>query len=314
MHATMDVVIAVPIGLAAWNWRSAWRAMLRGAERIANSWSCLRLGPVRVINYAAYAGLAAGVCAMIAGSLAGSEQMWRLGIVAAASLVGAGLWGQLLVGSPTLLRPFGYFGAVFGAAVGWAAAAWGASPGARWNLAAALAASAPWAVLIGRLRCLVQGCCHGRASAGGIRYRHPLSRVCCIAHLEGVPVHATPVYSMLDNAVIGILLARLWIVHAPCAMVAGVYLILAGLTRFIEESTRGEPQTQVIAGLKVYQWLAILSAVAGAVLTCIHSPGAMGHFEPGPAVLWWSVAVGAMYAFAMGVDFPESNRRFSRLV
>ena len=35
----------------------------------------------------------------------------------------------------------------------------------------------------------------------GIRYTHPRSRVCRLAHLAGVPVHATPVYSILWNVV-----------------------------------------------------------------------------------------------------------------
>ena len=120
---------------------------------------------------------------------------------------------------------------------------------------------------IGRLRCLVQGCCHGREAAPkvGIRYTHPRSRVTRLSPLGGVPVHPTPVYSMLANLVIGPILVRLWMLRAPLAFVVGMYFLLSGLARFVEEHYRGEPQTPSYGGLRVYQWLAIAWGVAGAV-------------------------------------------------
>src|SRR5205085_8669355 len=90
--------------------------------RVANSWHEWRLGPVRMISHGQYAALGALAGMTGAGVLAGREAVPFLVLVALAALVGAGLWGQLLVGSPTLLRPFGYYGSVLGATAALAAA------------------------------------------------------------------------------------------------------------------------------------------------------------------------------------------------
>jgi prolipoprotein diacylglyceryltransferase len=167
---------------------------------------------------------------------------------------------------------------------------------------------------VGRVRCLVQGCCHGRAAPPelGIVYTHPRSRVVRLTPFEGTALHATPLYSILWNVVVAALTARLWLVHAPLPMVVGLYSILAGLGRFVEETYRGEPQTPVGAGLRLYQWLAVLSVVAGAAITTV-----TGAAAPGVDWNWESVAAAAGFAVvagaALGVDLPESNRRFARL-
>jgi hypothetical protein len=100
----------------------------------------------------------------------------------------------------------------------------------------------------------------------------------------------------------------------PLSLVAGVYLLLAGATRFVEESYRGEPQTPVMAGLRVYQWLAVLSFLAGLFLTTVPSSAAPGL--PSVAVghtLLGAIGYGLLTGTAMGLDFPGSDRRFARL-
>ena len=292
-----------------------WLCGLRGCERIANSWTCWHIGPVRIINYAAYAGLAAAVGAFVSVSLAGPEHAWHICGIALAALIGAALSEQVLVGSPTLLRPFGYFGAIAGAASALIAIALIQGVERFWILAAALCVAAPWVVIIGRLRCLVQGCCHGRAceSGMGIRYRHPLSRACRIANLYNISTHPTPLYSMISNVGIGLVLAGLWSVSAQHSMIAGLYLVLAGLARFVEESLRGEPQTKTVAGLHTYQWFAVISVIAGAWLTSVSTTCASALIEWNWSAAYMAIGVGAVYAFAMGIDFPKSNRLYSRL-
>jgi prolipoprotein diacylglyceryltransferase len=174
---------------------------------------------------------------------------------------------------------------------------------------------APWVQLIGRFRCLVQGCCHGAPTGQewGIRYKRPESRVCRIAHLRGVPVHPTPLYSMLGNVAIGIVLGRMWSTGGPLPLIAGLYLVLAGLARFVEESYRGEPQTPVVCGLRLYQWLALLSVGAGAAVMALRTTSRAPAPDPSWAALVAAVFVGLACWFAMGVDFPASTRRFSRL-
>ena len=138
---------------------------------------------------------------------------------------------------------------------------------------AAITIAAPVIQGIGRLRCLVQGCCHGRVaeSVPGIRYTDPHSRVCRLANLSGVPVHATPLYSILWNVVVELALLRLVQLNAPCTLICGIYLLLSSAGRFVEEAYRGEPQTATIAGLHLYQWIAVCMSIAGAVVTTVNS-------------------------------------------
>ena len=78
----------------------------------------------------------------------------------ACGLVGAAVFAQVLWGSNTLARPYGYWGAVIGGGVGVLIVTFAFGiPSQTIALAAVLCA--PFAQAIGRLRCLVQGCCHG---------------------------------------------------------------------------------------------------------------------------------------------------------
>jgi len=321
MHATVDVVAGIVLaGAVAWRTRAVALTMAL-AERLANSWREWRVGPVRIISHAVYPGAAATVGVVLVG--------WRLGEVAAGfcamvgvvSLAGACLWGQYWTGSSKLLRPFGYFGSVLALGICVPLLGLLAPEGLNlWTLSAAIALAAPVIVAIGRMRCLVQGCCHGRPMAdgcNGIRYRHPRSRVVTIACLEGCALHATPVYSMVANVVVALVLWRGAALGAPCSVLVGGYLILTGLWRFVEESLRGEPQTSVHAGLRLYQWCAFASVLVGMAVTCWASPALPPlpsvQDTPWGAIVAIAVALGALHAVAMGVDFPGSNRRFSRL-
>jgi hypothetical protein len=93
-----------------------------------------------------------------------------------------------------------------------------------------------------------------------------------------------------------------------------MYLLLVGLGRFVEEHLRGEPQTACFGGLRLYQWLAMAFMLAGGVLTSIAGAPAPAP-EPLPGVAIPALAGLALFTwFLYGVDFPNSNRRFSRLV
>jgi hypothetical protein len=314
MHAVVDVAAAVGTVALLMRRRQIWEWLRDRAEAVANSWHAWTWGRVRLINYAFYAALAGAVGFWMSNALAGPRFFWPLVAIYVCGLVGAGAWAQQLEGSEKLSRPFGYYGSVIGVAVGTVIAGWIAGP--LTLLLAVMAMAAPWVQAIGRLRCLVQGCCHGSPApeAVGIRYRDPRSRVCALAHLTDVPLHPTPLYSILANVAIGVVLLRLWLVGAAPTLVAGVYLMLAGLTRFVEESVRGEPQTPVLGGLRLYQWLAILSLVSGMLVTAIPSGGATAFVATLDArALIGGLVYGLLVGVAMGVDVPASARRFARL-
>jgi protein-S-isoprenylcysteine O-methyltransferase Ste14/membrane-associated phospholipid phosphatase len=291
-----------------------WEVLRKKSERIANSWREWRIGPVRVINHGFYVGAGAFFSCLIAETFAGPEHIVSILLPALAAVVGAALWAQFIEGSPQLLRPFGFYGGLLGGTLGaLIALPFGTSP---WLVLAAFSAGGPWAQAMGRLRCLVQGCCHGRPAPepAGIRYIHPRSRVCRMTAWSGVLLHPTPAYSILWNVLTALIVTRLWILHAHLHLIAGLYFILNGVGRFVEEAWRGEPQTPVFAHLRLYQWAAFASVLLGIFMT------ALGTSEPAPgAQFTWNMVLpaatfGILVWFAMGVDFPESNRRFSRLV
>lgn len=314
MHAIVDIVAAVGMWAVIRRHGRIWEMLRLGVERVANSWRAWRVGPVRIINYGAYAGIGGAIAFTIAAGVAGPGAFWQIVVVHVAGLVGAGVWAQTLEGSPRLSRPFGYYGSVVGGVVGALIA--GAVGGHTMVLLGAIALAGPWLQAIGRLRCLVQGCCHGRPAAPsiGIRYWGERSRVSMLSDLRGKPLHPTPLYSMLANVVIGVLLARLWSLGTSLGLVAGLYLILSGAARFVEESYRGEPQTVIVGGLRLYQWLAIVSFVCGAFVTALPAEPAPARWPAVDApMLATALIYGAVCWFAMGVDFPGSPRRFARL-
>jgi prolipoprotein diacylglyceryltransferase len=308
MHYISDVVSALAIVPAILNPGRVWEVLRRTAERVSNSWQEWRIGRVRIINHAVYAGAAAFVQTAIVLAAAGRGSEWKVLIIAFAGLIGAGLWAQVVEGSSRLRRPFGFYGGLIG--VGIACLFFKE----RWVLLAANCLAAPWTQAIGRMRCLVNGCCHGRQTdpAIGIRVTHARSRVTRMAELAAVPIHPTQLYSILGNVFLGMLLMRLWMSECPTAVICGIYGIGNGLARFIEEAYRGEAQTPTVWGLRLYQWLAIGTVVTGAMLTVFVSPSS-------PALQWTvphfalAAGFGCIAGAAMGVDFPESNATFARL-
>lgn len=290
-----------------------WEFLREQAEIVANSWKEWVFGPVRIINHGFYVGAAAFLGIVIGGYLAGDAYVTGVILFGVTTVICGGLWGQLVEGSDKLKRPFGFYGFVLGTLVSWPILYWmGMNV---WVILATGAVFLPWVQAIGRLRCLINGCCHGAVSPPwiGIRYVHPRSRVCFLAGLKGKPLHPTQLYSMLWLSLVGGIQARLWQIGAELSFLIGTYFILNGLGRFVEEAYRGEPQTPVFGKLRLYQWAAIITVVAGMILTTIPYP--MPDLTP--VVTWrtfaWAAFMGVFVQFMMGIDFPQSQRRFSRL-
>jgi protein-S-isoprenylcysteine O-methyltransferase Ste14 len=314
MHGLLDCIGGIVLFVAAWNARAITRWLLASAQAVANAWREVRIGRVRILMHAIYAGLAACTGSLLA--LALLDEPWHVPflIVAFSGLIGAGIWGQIFESSSGLSRPFGYYGHVIGCGV--ALAALTLVHGNVWPLAAAMAAIAPWVQAIGRLRCLVQGCCHGApitCHSHGIRHTHPDSRVVKLAKLGDVPIHATALYSLLLNVLIGGPILRMWSAGADAALIVGTSLVLTGLARFVEESYRGEPQTAIIRGLRAYQWLAILTIVIGMSIMPVQAGAVVVSTRLAGQQIAISLAIALVYAAAMGMDLPSSRKRLSRL-
>lgn len=314
MHTVIEVGAAVLLYPIVVEPARTWESIRARTEALANSWREWRLGHLRLINHAVFAGSAAAVGFGLIAMALPPERYGLVVWIAFCAIAGAGIWAQLLEGSSVLLRPFGWYGGVLGGVIGVVTGV-GFGSGMLPALAA-LALAAPWIQILGRMRCLVQGCCHGGPAPEwlGIRYQHRRSRVTQIAGLGGRSIHATPLYSIAGNIIIGVILLRLRYLGAADVLLAGVYLILSGLARFVEEGYREEPQTPVIAGLHSYQWLAVVSLGVGMWITTLPPASAtVGLAAPSWRVVWGALVAAAVTGVAMGVDFPESDRRFSRL-
>jgi len=110
----------------------------------------------------------------------------------------------------------------------------------------------------------------------------------------------------------GLILIRLFNIGMSSSFIIGIYLVLNGSGRFVEESFRGEAQTPYWAGMRIYQWIAIINILFGAFFSAIPNSGIL-LFQPNIESLFLAIIMGILVAFASGVDFPESNRRFARL-
>ncbi|MFD2892765.1 prolipoprotein diacylglyceryl transferase family protein [Flavobacterium chuncheonense] len=315
-HTTiLHLVSSIVIFLFVDNYFSFWYFLRKGAEKIANSWQEWIFGKVRVINHGFYVGFGTFLGIFMAGILVGDTYTWAILVFAIIVIVFSALWAQLIEGSEKLKRPYGYYGAlvgiIFASLVVWAM---GHNV---WVIIGVISVFMPWVQSIGRFRCLVNGCCHGGKVNNpniGIKYFHPRSRVCGLSDLRAQLLHPTPLYAMLWLFPIGLILLSLWQNNFPYPFIFGLYLILTGIGRFVEEAYRGEVQTPIIRGLRLYQWTAILSVIIGIIMTIIKVEVVPITPDFGWETILSAIIGGLFTFFAMGVDFPYSNARFSRLV
>lgn len=311
LHITTSLVIF----LLAANYNRIWFFLKNTSEKIANSWHEWVFGRVRVINHGFYIGLGAFSGILLAGILSGTANAWAILVFAFIVIVFSALWAQSIEGSEKLKRPFGYYGALVGIPFA-SLAVWVMGVNV-WVIIAVISVLMPWVQAIGRLRCLVNGCCHGGPVDNpkiGIRYFHARSRVCSISGMKGDLLHPTQLYAILWLFFVGFILLALWNNHFSSSFIFGLYLILTGIGRFVEEAYRGELQTLILKGLRLYQWIAILSVIIGIIMTVIPTEQMVIISGFGWETLAAGVIGGLFACFAMGVDFPYSNKRFSRLV
>ncbi|HSH19504.1 MAG TPA: prolipoprotein diacylglyceryl transferase family protein, partial [Draconibacterium sp.] len=313
--AIINLSVSILIFLLSDNYLKIWIFLKSTSESIANSWKEWIFRKVRIINHGFYVGFGAFFGVLLAGILAGREYALALLVFSVLVTVTSALWAQIIEGSAKLKRPFGYYGGLVGILFG-SIAVWAMGLNG-WVIIGVVSVVMPWVQAMGRLRCLVNGCCHGSRVDNpliGIRYFHYRSRVCNISGLKGELLHPTQLYSILWLLFIGFILLTLWNHGVSSSFIFGLYLILTGLGRFVEEAYRGEAQTPNVKGLHLYQWTAIISVIIGIIMTVIQTELASVN----PGFNWESVLAatisGLFIFFAMGVDFPYSNVRFSRLV
>jgi len=310
-----DVVAGLIVALFATQRQHVWKTIKRNTERFANSWKEWDFGSIRFLNHGFYGALVPFFAVLLVGIMIGEEHIVAIFIVAISTMVCSALWAQFIEGSEKLLRPFGFYGGVIGTFLGCLISSIFLNV-SFFLIAAATCVVAPLAQAVGRLRCLIQGCCHGALCKPnqGIRYHHERSRVVKLAGWKGKFVYPTPLYSILANMIYGGFLIKLWINGTEISMLMGLSFIFSGLSRFTEESYRGEPQTPILWKLRLYQWIALIFIFIGALFTTISSPFSHSDFHLSLSIIAFAIFSGLIALFLGGVDFPKSNKRFSRLV
>ena len=136
-----------------------------------------------------------------------------------------------------------------------------------WKTADVLAQSIALGNIFGRIGCLLNGCCYGRACNLPWAIRFPSGHP-----TGGLPVHPTEIYDALNNFILYLLLAWLFRRKKFDGEVFATYLIGYAITRTIMEYFRGDyPPDQIHFGLTPGELISIPVFIAGLVLGIVLS-------------------------------------------
>lgn len=310
----IDSILAFCIFSFIQNKQFIWLNVKSVLQILANSWSCYMIGYLRIINHAIY--IVFGMFFSIYLSSVMVDDFRPMIMINFFVIISGAIWGQFVEGHvSSLSRPYGYFGSSIGGLVGCVVSCY------IYNIpfiliSTALALVSAFIMIFGRIRCLVQGCCHGKQASEyvGIRVTNLKSRVCALANLYDQPIHATQFYSIISHVLIALFLTKLCYLKVNLLFIPSLYLILQGVTRFIEEYYRGEPQTPIFSKLKLYQWLSILQIFTGILFMFLpNNENIQFKWNYRSNFILPSLISSLITGVAYCVDFPLSNWRFSRL-
>jgi phosphatidylglycerol:prolipoprotein diacylglycerol transferase len=113
---------------------------------------------------------------------------------------------------------------------------------------------------IGRLGCLLAGCCYGRPTAmpWGITFTDPFA-ASNVGTPLGVPLHPTQIYeSGAEFLILAILLATERRGKGFAGRTFWLYMLLYGISRFIIEYFRGDERGLVFGALSTSQFISVL--------------------------------------------------------
>jgi len=131
-----------------------------------------------------------------------------------------------------------------------------------WKIADILAPSVALGSIFGRIGCLMNGCCYGRACALPWAIHFPADH-----ETHGVGVHPTEIYDALLNLILYVFLAWLFRRKKFDGQIFSTYLIVYAVFRSIMEYFRGDyPSDHVHAGLTSAQLVSVPILVAGIAL------------------------------------------------
>ena len=113
----------------------------------------------------------------------------------------------------------------------------------------------PFSIGIGRIGCLIVGCCRGV----------PFDGPWAITYGDNISRHPVPVYEMLFHWTMGFVLIALWRRQILFGRLFAVYLLSYGVFRFLTEFVRETPK--VFGDLSAYQIMSLLMIVEEETIT-----------------------------------------------
>jgi phosphatidylglycerol:prolipoprotein diacylglycerol transferase len=167
-----------------------------------------------------------------------------------------------------------YYGGLIGASIaGTIYVVWKKLP--LWKIADIFAPSIALGSVFGRIGCLLNGCCYGRACDLPWAIRFPADH-----ETGGLPVHPTEIYDALLNLVLYVFLAWLFRRKKFDGQVFATYLIIYAVFRAIVEYFRGDyPPDHIHFGLTSAQLVSVPIFIIGLGLAAILSR--RGETKPG---------------------------------
>ena len=136
-----------------------------------------------------------------------------------------------------------------------------------WPLTDVLAPSIALGSFFGRIGCLLNGCCYGRACDLPWAIHFPADH-----ETHGAGVHPTEIYDALLNLILYVFLAWLFRRKKFDGQIFATYLIIYAVFRSIAEYFRGDyPADHVHAGLTSAQLVSVPIFVTGIILALILS-------------------------------------------
>jgi len=171
-------------------------------------------------------------------------------------------WGALLGGGRSLAGAllFGFLGAE------------AAKPLLRYDIPPndRFAIILPFSIGVGRIGCLIVGCCRGV----------PWDGPWAITYGDGIPRHPVPVYEMLFHWIMGFVLIALWRRQILFGRLFALYLACYGVFRFFSEFLRETPKAY--GDLSAYQVMSLVMIVAGGVAIAartLHQPASWDRWK-----------------------------------
>jgi len=115
---------------------------------------------------------------------------------------------------------------------------------------------------IGRLGCLVGGCCYGKATDCALGIIYPESN---LAAPSLIKVHPVQLYESIANLAIFLILLLVFSKHKRKGLISGVYFILYGIARFVLEFFRADFRGN-IGILSTSQFISVFIIIIGIIL------------------------------------------------